>query len=535
MLKFISRFGFIIITLLFFGILLHYFLALNAIRPRILHSSVIIYTLTSVVFFIITIMMTPIRPKKISWAIFGIWCLITILLIPFNLLYVLLATNDFELILEFLTSNSVSDATDVTTGSLLTTSISYLIQYSIMIIISGILIYRYAAFRWVILLCSILMLCFNPFTKYLVNSNIISPEKIMLLALVKTKGIEIISRPKIKKNLIFIYLESLERTYRDIDETRNEYALIDSIVKSGMEFTNIHQVKGADITIRGIIASQCGIPLLPLGVFRFLGRSKKLKSLKEVVPNTICISDILAEDNYITSYLSGDNLNSFSHFGFLNTHHYQRIFGLHTIKNSGEDGGIYTDWGLTDAVVFKYAKRELRKLKNLNKPFLMTMLTISTHGPDAFLDLGCEKNNPKSAIPAAIKCTASLLDNFLTEVENLGLKEDTIIVIMSDHLAMANTLEKQLLERQKERRIIFSILNASQMKQIDRAGSHFDIFPTVLNSLGFEMKNNEANFGNSLLRKEKNLIEKLGKNVLNKGIHTNLELAKYLWAPKPNQ
>ena len=104
-----------------------------------------------------------------------------------------------------------------------------------------------------------------------------------------------------KRNLVYIYAESLERTYFDeslfpglIKELRH----LESVSTS---FTQIKSVYGTQWTVAGLTASQCGIPLVTPS------HGNSMSGMDAFLPNTICLGDLLSEEGYELSYLSGSS------------------------------------------------------------------------------------------------------------------------------------------------------------------------------------------------------------------------------------
>ncbi|MDU4747366.1 hypothetical protein [uncultured Pantoea sp.] len=64
-----------------------------------------------------------------------------------------------------------------------------------------------------------------------------------------------------KKNIVYIYAESLERTYFDKNTFPGLTDELSDIKDKSYDFNNTIQLPGTDYTIAGIVASQCGLPL----------------------------------------------------------------------------------------------------------------------------------------------------------------------------------------------------------------------------------------------------------------------------------
>ena len=337
-----------------------------------------------------------------------------------------------------------------------------------------------------------------------------------------------------------MFLESLERTYRNIPETRRSFTPLARLEDTGITFSNIDQVYGTHFTAAGMVAAHCGIPLLPSG---FVNVQKQIHDkttadhfqLDDFMSHVTCLGDILAEEGYIGSYMNGSDLRVFSKGELFASHGYERLFGVNSLK--GPRAETYENvWGLNDETIFAYATEELKYLASLDRPFMMSMLTISTHGPDAELDQGCQfPVVAESQLPAAIHCSGNHVTKLLETLVDLGISEDTIVVVQSDHLAMSNTLKPLLEKRDGARRNFMTVLGAGEHRVISKYGSMIDVYPTILELMGYKIAEGRANMGVSLLNEQPPLITKLGQEKLHRAFKQNHSLAGFLWDSKAFQ
>jgi len=108
--------------------------------------------------------------------------------------------------------------------------------------------------------------------------------------------------------------------------------------------------------------------------------------------------------------------------------------------------------------------------------------------------------------------------------------QDTIVILQSDHLAMRNTLASELGQYSEEsRKNLFTILGADYSGQYDKAGAAVDIFPTILEVLGFKIADNTAHLGRSLISAKPTLAQSLGLETLSAAFANNRDLQQRLW------
>ena len=93
----------------------------------------------------------------------------------------------------------------------------------------------------------------------------------------------------VKKNLVYIYAEGLERTYFDEATFPGLVPNLKALEASGTSFTDISQVSATGWTIAGLTATQCGIPLFTPS------HGNSMSGLEEFLPNAMCVGDLLSD------------------------------------------------------------------------------------------------------------------------------------------------------------------------------------------------------------------------------------------------
>src|SRR5207248_2066007 len=90
------------------------------------------------------------------------------------------------------------------------------------------------------------------------------------------------------KNLILIYVESLENTYSD--KQLFGYDLLHSLHElKGISFKNYIQMPGTGWTIAAMVSTQCGVPLKTMTFFHH----RESEFFEKYLGNAECLSDIL--------------------------------------------------------------------------------------------------------------------------------------------------------------------------------------------------------------------------------------------------
>ncbi len=468
---------------------------------------------------------------RLNWFLILFWLGAFLFSIPFAVSNALLGTNEIEPILIFFKDNQFDDiktiGLDGFTGPLLFWSciIAVILWASYYLIKTK----RYAVN--VLAIIGVILLISSPFVQYLARLVLPNAAHQNFAVAKRLHPPEIEAKPVQQKNLVIVYLESIERSYGDIPEFAAFYKPINDLAARGVEFTDVQQVTGTNYTIAGIVATHCGVPLLPNGLESVFFQSNMSAQMDSFMPRIRCLGDILSDDGYTLSYMNGASLDKFSKRAFLKEHGYTRFFDYRSLSEGMKKDRMNV-WGLNDALLFENVIKEYDTLNAKDAPFALSLLTLSTHGPDAFLDQNCAPApGIDSQLPRAIECTSKLVTELVDHIEEQGDTDNTIVVVLSDHLALFNSLRTQLETIGPNRRNLFIMLGADIPSKNPRPMSSFDHFPSILEGMGYKLKDGRANFGVSANSSNPNLMEELGQATINKTFKANQNLAGYLWRP----
>ena len=289
-------------------------------------------------------------------------------------------------------------------------------------------------------------------------------------------------KPQIRKNIILIYAESLESLYFETEIFGELLPGIKKLSTNAHRFTNMRQVRGTGWTIAGIVASQCGFPLI---VSSHLASNSSMASVERPYPDEVCMADILSEQGYDTVYMGGAPLWFGGKGNFLNTHGYKRVFGDKELTSPMAKKNNNSEWGLYDDNLFALALNELKSLESSSQPYLLTLLTLDTHHPYGLSSKSCNKLKGNSdSMSNAVYCSDQLISQFITDSMDMVDMNDTIIVLFSDHLSLRNTLWDTLKAHKEKRRLTFMIFDHTSGSESGLAGTHLDVGPTVLEAAG---------------------------------------------------
>lgn len=350
---------------------------------------------------------------------------------------------------------------------------------------------------------------------FLVTSLILNPAAVDLFSLASAsykpdtnfkwyyRAPQITVKPAFRKNIVFIYAESLERTYFDETIFPGLIKGLRKLEASSTYFTGIEGVYSTSWTIAGMTASQCGIPLsTPTGPNSMSGMDNFLKG-------AVCLGDLLNDEGYRLSHLGGASLEFSGKGDFYSTHGFQNVQGLQQLQPFLKNKSYVNKWGLYDDTLFDIAYTEYERLSAADRPFGLFLLTLDTHAPEGHQSKSCKDivyKDGSNPMLNAVACSDFLITKFVRKLLDSPQAENTMIVIASDHLALRSTAT-ELLDKGK-RRNLFMIIEPGTDKavEITKRGSTLDLGPTLLNALGYEGR---IGLGRNLLSDENSLISEL--------------------------
>ena len=284
------------------------------------------------------------------------------------------------------------------------------------------------------------------------------------------------------QNLVFVYAESLERTYFDEKLFPGLIRGLRRIEAESTTFTDIRPIPGAGWTIAGMVASQCGIPLS--------GRAgNAMTGMDTFLPGAVCLGELLKGQGYRVEYVGGASLEFAGKGAFYRTQGFDAVLGREQLRRRLPRGAKLSAWGLYDDDLFALAYAELERLARDPRPYALFLLTVDTHHPEGHVSpsvAAVRYGDGGNPMLNAVAASDALISGFVDKVRAAAWGSRAVVVVASDHLAMPNTA-KGLLDR-GDRKNLFVIADpaAKGGRRVARAGSALDEGPTLLPFLGFE-------------------------------------------------
>lgn len=329
--------------------------------------------------------------------------------------------------------------------------------------------------------------------------------------------------PKEKRNLVYIYLESMESSnvsYKNGGAfNKSLIPNLEEIAIENINFSNTNEIGGAkelnntDWTIAAIISQTSGIPLK-------ITPNMLLDKKTKLLLNTYSLGQILKDNGYNNYFLIGSDADYGARRDYLiNNGEYNVYDYLWAKENKLIDEDYFVWWGYEDDKLFEFAKQQLLEISKKDKPFNFSMLTVDTHTKDGYLDETCKlKFNNKYA--NSLYCADQKINSFINWIKEQNFYDNTTIIITGDHLTMQlNFYDESYTDRTIYNAIINSKIKPKKEKQ--RLFSTLDMFPTTLASLGVKIEGDRLGLGVNLFSKEKTLLEELGFEYVNEELIKN--------------
>lgn len=324
--------------------------------------------------------------------------------------------------------------------------------------------------------------------------------------------------PEKKRNLIYIYVESLETTYLSKEfggaQANNLLPNLSQIaLNNGINFSNTDvlggakQVPGVGFTVGGMVAQSAGVPLKVTGGYN----ENEYGDTSSFMPGLTTLGTILQNENYKQTLLIGSDANFGGRSKYYTQHGNYEIKDYNYAKtNHLIPNDYHVWWGYEDEKLFQFAKETLLQNAAGDQPFNLTLLTADTHFPNGYMGAATPKlyENQYSNV---IHYSDFLISNFINWVQQQPFYENTTIILAGDHLSMDPTFFNDL-TKDYERTVFNLIINSPIVptKKTNREFTTMDLFPTTLSALGADIEGDRLGLGTNLFSSKETLPEEIG-------------------------
>lgn len=334
--------------------------------------------------------------------------------------------------------------------------------------------------------------------------------------------------PAKKRNLIFIYLESMETTYADVSSggafPENTIPELTKIAIENEDFSGDTTALNGGIVLPGtgfttgaIFAQSAGLPLkVSIG-------ANFMDTQSSFFPGVTALGDILKKEGYRQVFLLGSDAVFGGRKLFYEDHGDFEILDYLYAKEVGWiDPDYEVFWGYEDSKLFAFAKETLTELARGDEPFHLSILTVDTHYEDGYVCDLCENTFGDNQYANVMACSSKQTAAFLQWIRQQDFYENTTVILSGDHTTMDTNFCADISKSYQRKTYTAFINSAVQPTQPDqeRIYSTFDIFPTTLAALGVSIEGDRLALGTNLFSSRETLLEQYGLS------HVKSELMK---------
>ncbi|MGF3105466.1 LTA synthase family protein [Rossellomorea sp. DUT-2] len=312
------------------------------------------------------------------------------------------------------------------------------------------------------------------------------------------------------KNVIYISMESLQtfmigRELNGEEVTPFLNSLVDN--KEAMYFDNFFHQTGQGKTSDSEFIIENSLFPLPQGAVFMTHANNTYQSAPSILKGEGYTSAVF-HGNYKTFWNRSEMYRSMGYDEFFDATYYD-------MSNPEEQ----LPYGLKDKPFFEDS---IPMLESLKQPFYTKFITLSNHFPfdrheeDANFPQGETGNGVVDRYFQTSHYMDQVLEDFVNDLKEKGLYEDTMIVLYGDHYgisdnhnkAMSEVLGKEVgnYESAQLQRVPLLILNSGAEGGVNHTyGGQIDLRPTIMHLLGVETKD-YLSFGQDLLSEERKQI-----------------------------
>ena len=334
--------------------------------------------------------------------------------------------------------------------------------------------------------------------------------------------------PERKRNLIHIYLESMENTFLSKELggfcEDNLIPHLYELLNEGVSFSHdealpggFQESTGAGWSVASMVNMGTGLPM------KVPDKQNQYGDADNFLPGATAIGDILKEQGYEQTVMFGANADFGGLTYYFQSHGDYTIIDHKEVKKRGyvpENYKVF--WGYEDDKLYEYAKDELIRLYETGKPFHLMMETADTHTPEGYL-------SPDAPTPYdskyanAVRYSQEQTVNFIRWIQQQPFYENTTIVIIGDHLTMAKKFIGSLEGVEDYHRSCYNLIinpagdlgSIPVERTFSRDWAVFDMFPTILASIGVEIEGDRLGIGTNLFSDTPTVFEEFGVEYVN--------------------
>lgn len=328
--------------------------------------------------------------------------------------------------------------------------------------------------------------------------------------------------PENKRNLVYIYLESMEATFYSKENggayeesliSELEELATENISFSGSDkLAGLYTLPGTTWTVGAMTAQITGLPLkIPID-------GNSYNKYDSFLPGVYSLGQILQEQGYRQMLMIGSRAEFGGRKNLFEQHGGYEIFDFNKLVEEGrktEEDFIW--WGYPDRELFEYAKEELTEMAKDEQPFNFTMLTADTHHVNGYRCEECNNTNEYTEpYFDVLECSSKKVTEFIKWLQKQDFYDNTTIVLCGDHPSMQPETFEQI-EKDGYIRTVYNVIINSPIEAENTENKYcstIDMFPTTLASIGVNIEGDRLGLGTNLFSEKETLLKKYGLDTL---------------------
>lgn len=227
------------------------------------------------------------------------------------------------------------------------------------------------------------------------------------------------------------------------------------------------------------------------------------------------LPEILKEEDYFSAVLHANNKSFWNRDGMYRSLNLDHFYSDEAYEITDENS---VGWGLKDK---PYFEQSIKYLQAMEQPFYTKFITLTNHFPfeldeeDKSIEPYDSNSNTLNNYFPTVRYADEAIEEFFDHLKQAGLYEDSIIIIMGDHIgisanhnrAMSMFLDKEEITPYDQVQLLkvplfIHIPGHGKGETISTVSGQIDLKPTILSLLGIEHKN-DIYFGNDLFAKNR--------------------------------
>ena len=329
--------------------------------------------------------------------------------------------------------------------------------------------------------------------------------------------------PEQKRNLVYIYLESMEATYTDREDgggfDEDYIPELTRLAQENEDFSgDSARLNGGNVlsntgyTMGGMFAQTSGLPLQTT-LYNGMDTQSSFYSGIET------LGDVLNSQGYRQVLLLGSEASFGGRELYFKEHGNYEMRDYNWAKETGRIPADYhVWWGYEDEKLFEYAKETLTELASSGQPFNLTMLSADTHYEDGYYCRLCQDQFEGNQYANVMACSSRQVAALVDWIRQQDFYANTTIVISGDH----TTMDKDFCDNVPDdyTRKTYTCYINSAVQPVDAAKrrefSTIDQFPTTLAAMGVGIDGDRLGLGTNLFSGKETLTEQYGVDRMNR-------------------